>query len=61
VAVPDEHARRLGLPSRSAAVQQAIGLLRHSGLEDDYAAAWEDWDASGERDAWEAVTGDGVS
>jgi hypothetical protein len=25
------------------------------GLEDDYAAAWDDWDASGERAAWEDV------
>lgn len=61
VAVLDEHARRTGLRSRSAALHQAISLLRHAGLEEDYAAAWEEWDRSGQREAWEATTGDGVS
>ncbi|HEY5878644.1 MAG TPA: ribbon-helix-helix domain-containing protein [Nakamurella sp.] len=59
VAVLDEHARRTGLPSRSAAIHQAIRLLRRSGLEDDYVAAWEDWERSGERAAWEAAATDG--
>ncbi len=61
VALLDEHARKLRLGSRSAALRQAIQLLRRSGLEDDYAAAWEDWDRSGEREVWEATTGDGLS
>lgn len=61
VALLDEHARRLGLRSRSAALRQAIRLLRRSDLEHDYAAAWESWDSSGEREAWEGVTGDGMS
>jgi Arc/MetJ-type ribon-helix-helix transcriptional regulator len=61
VAVLDEHARRTGVRSRSAAIHQAISCLRHAGLEDDYAAAWEEWDRSGEREAWEAATGDSLS
>jgi Arc/MetJ-type ribon-helix-helix transcriptional regulator len=61
VAVLDEHARKTGLPSRSAAVHQAIRLLRQSGLEEDYAAAWEDWDRSGEREMWEAAATDGLT
>ncbi len=61
VALLDEHARRLGLRSRSAAVQQAIRLLRHADLERDYAAAWADWEAMGEEDVWDDVTADGVS
>ncbi len=61
VAVLDEHARKTGLRSRSAAVHQAIQLLRRSGLEADYVAAWEDWDRSGERDLWEAAAIDGLS
>lgn len=61
VAVLDEHARKAGLGSRSAAVHQAIRLLRRSGLEDDYAAAWEDWDRSGEREIWETTASDGLS
>ena len=60
VAALDEHARRTGLPSRSAAVHQAIRLLRRSSLEEDYAAAWEQWDQSGERELWEAAAEDGL-
>jgi Arc/MetJ-type ribon-helix-helix transcriptional regulator len=60
VLILDEHARRAGLSSRSAAIHQAIRLLRRSGLEDDYAAAWEEWDRSGEREMWEAAAGDGL-
>ncbi len=61
VALLDEHARKSGLRSRSAALQQAIGLLRHGDLEEDYAAAWEEWDVSGERESWEGVAGDGLT
>lgn len=61
VALLDEHGRRLGLRSRSAAVQQAIRLLRHADLERDYAAAWADWEATGEPDVWDDVTADGLS
>lgn len=60
VAALDEHARKVGLRSRSAVVHRAIGLLRQSGLEDDYVAAWEEWDHSTDREAWEAATGDGL-
>ena len=61
VALLDDHVRRAGLPSRSAAVHEAVRLLRRTGLEEDYAAAWDEWDASGERAAWETVVGDGLS
>ncbi len=61
VALLDEYARTSGLPSRSAAVKHAIGLLRHADLEQDYAAAWEDWESSGERAAWEGTVGDGLT
>ncbi len=61
VAVLDEHARKTGLQSRSAAIHQAVRLLRQSGLEEDYAAAWGDWERSGERDLWETAAGDGLS
>lgn len=60
LAVLDEYARTTGLPSRSAAVQHAVRLLRHADLEDDYAAAWDEWESSGAREAWEDTTGDGV-
>ncbi len=60
VAVLDDYARSAGLSSRSAALQHAIRLLRHPDLEDDYAAAWEEWRASGEEADWQATVGDGL-
>jgi Arc/MetJ-type ribon-helix-helix transcriptional regulator len=59
VALIDEFARSTGLPSRSAAVQHAIRLLRLPHLEDDYAAAWDEWQACGEHSAWDTTAGDG--
>jgi Arc/MetJ-type ribon-helix-helix transcriptional regulator len=61
VALLDEYAHATGLRSRSAAVHQAIHLLRHVDLEDDYAAAWEEWESSGERATWEGTVGDGLA
>jgi Arc/MetJ-type ribon-helix-helix transcriptional regulator len=55
VALLDEYARTSGLRSRSAALQHAVRLLRHAELDQDYAAAWEEWDSSGERAAWEGT------
>ncbi len=60
VAVVDAYARTSGLPSRSAVLQHAIRLLRLADLEQDYTAAWEDWESSGERAAWESTVGDGL-
>lgn len=59
VAVLDAYVRSAGLPSRSAAVQQAIRLLRRQDLETDYSEAWDEWDAA-DRGVWERVTGDGL-
>ena len=61
VEVLDAFAQRAGLPSRSAALQHAIRLLRHPDLEQDYAAAWQEWDASGEAALWERTASDGLS
>jgi len=61
VALLDQYARTAGLPSRSAAVQHAVRLLRHVDLEQDYANAWEEWEASGARAAWDDTTGDGLT
>ena len=60
VAVLDEFARAAGLPSRSAAVQFAVRQLRHPTLEGDYAAAWDEWEASGDLQAWENTAADGL-
>ena len=61
VALLDEYACRAGLSSRSAAVHHAVGLLRQLDLEVDYEQAWQEWDDSGERTAWDGTVGDGLS
>lgn len=60
VATLDEYARAHGLKSRSAALQHAIHTLRHPTIEDDYAAAWDEWTASGDEVAWAATSADGL-
>jgi len=61
VAILDEYAHTSGLPSRSAALQQAIHLLRHADLEQDYASAWDEWESSGDQALWEATAADGLA
>lgn len=61
VAALDAYARAAGLGSRSAAVQQAIRLLGDPALEDAYAAAWGEWEASGDAAAWERTASDGLA
>ena len=61
VAALDKYAHAAGLSSRSAAIQQAIRLLGDPELEDSYAAAWDEWEASGDAAAWESTTADGLA
>ncbi len=61
VRVLDEYMKRTGLPSRSAAVQRAICMLRYPSLEEDYGKAWAEWSTAGEDDVWDRATGDGLS
>ena len=56
----DGYASAHGLPSRSAAVQEAIRHLRQGDLADDYAVAFAEWDASEDARLWDAVVADGV-
>jgi Arc/MetJ-type ribon-helix-helix transcriptional regulator len=60
IAVLDAYIEQAGLPSRSAAIQRAVQMLRYPALEEDYAQAWEQWSSSREAEAWEVTTGDGV-
>jgi Arc/MetJ-type ribon-helix-helix transcriptional regulator len=55
----DHYTSRHGVPSRSAAIQQAIALLRASELSDSYVDAWQEW-SSDDADAWDATVGDGL-
>lgn len=60
VAALDSYVRAAGLPSRSAAVQQAIRRLGDPELEDAYAAAWDEWEATADATDWEPTAGDGL-
>lgn len=57
----DKYAQAAGLKSRSAAIQQAIKLLGDPELEDAYAAAWQEWEASGDARAWAVTVADGLN
>ena len=50
---------RVHQASRSAAVRQAVELLRLSELSSDYAAAFDEWADGGHHEAWEATAADG--
>lgn len=56
----DAYAATHAFPSRSAVVQQAIRVLREGELGDAYGPAWEEWARSGEAEAWEPTTADGL-
>ncbi len=56
----DAYAAAHGLPSRSAVVQEAIRRLRHRDLEDDYAAAFAEWDGSADAPLWNTTVADGL-
>ena len=60
IRVLDGFMARTGLPSRSAAVQRAIAMLRHPDLDEDYGRAWAEWSAAGEGDIWDSATADGL-
>jgi Arc/MetJ-type ribon-helix-helix transcriptional regulator len=61
VAILDEFARRTGLASRSAALHHAVRMLRLPELEQNYEAAWNEWEASGDHAAWSATVADGIA
>ena len=56
----DSYAHEHGIESRSAAIQQAIRLLRASDLGDAYELAWQEWEATGEAALWESTAADGL-
>ncbi|MEO6469472.1 MAG: ribbon-helix-helix domain-containing protein [Acidimicrobiia bacterium] len=57
----DAYAATHGLESRSGVVQRALSLLRSADLGQDYAAAWAEWENSGDAELWDATVGDGLS
>lgn len=61
VAALDKYTQAAGLPSRSAAIQQAIRLLGDPDMQGAYHAAWAEWETSGEEEAWESTAADGLT
>jgi Arc/MetJ-type ribon-helix-helix transcriptional regulator len=57
----DRYSREHRLGSRSAALGKAVRLLRASQLGSSYAAAWREWEESGEADVWEPTVSDGLA
>jgi Arc/MetJ-type ribon-helix-helix transcriptional regulator len=56
----DSYAHNQGIASRSAAMHEAVGLLRAAQLGDAYEEAWGAWVASDDADEWDSVTSDGL-
>ncbi|MGV9311037.1 ribbon-helix-helix domain-containing protein [Streptomyces sp. NPDC003691] len=61
VAFLDDYAAATSADSRSAVIQAAIGLLRASELEAEYAQAWQEWGLDEVAGAWDGTTGDGLT
>lgn len=61
LAALDSYARVVGLTSRSAAIRAAIRLIPNPELEDAYGEAWDEWEASGDTQAWELASADGLT
>ena len=57
----DSYATARSLPSRSAALHQAVRLLRGAEPGPAYDAAFMEWEESGEAAAWAPTVGDGLS
>ena len=56
----DGYAKEQGLGSRSAAIHEAVRLLRIAQLAAAYESAWQEWTADGGSDAWDSTVGDGL-
>lgn len=60
VAFLDAYAREHGLGSRSGVLHEALALLRERALSADYQAAWDEWAADSDNDAWDTTSADGL-
>jgi Arc/MetJ-type ribon-helix-helix transcriptional regulator len=56
----DDYVASHDVRSRSAAVAQAVALLRAQVLSDCYEQAWAEWEAQDDAPAWGTVTADGL-
>jgi Arc/MetJ-type ribon-helix-helix transcriptional regulator len=56
----DTYVKDKGAGSRSAAVHEAVLLLRSAQLADAYEDAWASWASSDDSVAWDGVLADGL-
>lgn len=56
----DTYTESQGYSSRSAALHQAVAMLRSGQLAGAYEDAWNSWDVSGEAEVWDVTTADGL-
>jgi Arc/MetJ-type ribon-helix-helix transcriptional regulator len=56
----DSYAHAQGMSSRSAALHQAVTLLRAAQLAPAYEDAWESWAGSGDAEVWDGAVADGL-
>lgn len=56
----DAYAGEHSAGSRSAALQEAVGLLRTAQLAGAYEDAWDSWISSDDARAWDATLADGL-
>lgn len=61
VKVLDDYVSRHAGGSRSSALHAAVLALREQSLIVEYAAAYDEWEASGEADLWDRTVGDGLT
>lgn len=57
----DEQTESGAFESRSAVLKAAVTALRQRTITDSYAAAWDEWEQSGEDELWDGVAADGLS
>jgi Arc/MetJ-type ribon-helix-helix transcriptional regulator len=62
VSLPDEDVKFLDEQgvNRSAALHEAVALLRERQLADQYAEAFSEWADSPDAELWDAATADGL-
>lgn len=61
IALLDAEVREGRFATRSAALQEAVRMLRESRLADAYAEAYGEWADAGDEHAWGAASDDGVA
>ena len=60
VAYLDQYVEQTPAASRSAALHEAVRLLRLAALESAYEDAYAEWEASQDAALWENAAGDGL-